>query len=321
MVHPTTQQCVICKPGFVCDRDNAKSLITLGYWRLNSYSDKAIACRLPGACCGDSDELAQDKRFAAGLATIRPAQLCKQLVTTSQFSYNCAPGYQGALCGECISGYGMSGNECIECTQMSLYNLLFAAVIVFYFMLVYTFLYLKSGDYESVALPAGKILILLCQQFSILSNLRVEWSPLITFSFDLFRVLCASFSFRLTFADCVLQMDVFSEFILSMLMPPILVGFLVVPAVAAYFRSRTEARAKASAIKEANRAGTVDPGELFALLPDEESVPYSLDVDAQARLNPDEAAWITLKVAAFRSIAIVGFLTYPMLLQVMPSET
>jgi hypothetical protein len=318
MVHPVTGECVSCKDGFVCDRDNPKSLISLGYWRLNSFSTKAIKCPLSKACCGDNDELQQDKRALDLRVTLRPSQLCQQLKSTNQFSYNCKDGYQGALCGECEPGYGMAGDECTVCDQMSLFTLLFAVVIVLYFVLVYTFLYLKSGDYQSIALPAAKIMILLCQQFSILSHLRVYWTRTITFSFDLFRVLSASFSFRVTFAECVLQMDIFGMFILAMCVPLLLIVFLIVPSIAAYFRSRAEMRAKASAIKEQNRAGTVDAGELFALLPEEESVPYSLDYDAQAQLDPDAAALIQLKVALCRAIAIVGFLTYPMLLQARP---
>jgi hypothetical protein len=325
-----TYECTECLKGFMCEPTVTKSLVKSGWWRLNKQSPTAIRCKTPSACCGDADELLEDKLKSMqatneNVMLIRPAQRCKKLTIAeggslsqeSQYDYNCAKGYMGAMCAQCTQQYGRSEGLCKICDEESLGQLSFAAIVCIYFLAIFMFLFLKSGD-ETITLPVAKLFLMLLQQISMISNLDVYWPPATSFALDVFRALSSSFSFEYYFGDCALQnLDVYEKFVLGLSVPPMVTIAIMMPPTLHYFRQKGALYAQMTKFKQDQKRGEVHVGTEFDGMADDESIPYdALAMDTQGLSNPLMAAKENLKDTFWRTIVIVGFLVYPMLLLV-----
>ena len=127
-----------------------------GYWRISNKTTDFIKCRIPSAC-------PEGRAAAFGAA-------------------ECSFGYQGAMCDDCIDGYGKDqAGLCAKCPSMGTSAGILAIIVLFTFVFLFFMIILaiQNNPIPTSSLGRATVLIALFattqQTMSLLSFLGVDW--------------------------------------------------------------------------------------------------------------------------------------------------
>eukprot|EP00026_Physarum_polycephalum_P000847 Phypoly_transcript_00848.p1 GENE.Phypoly_transcript_00848~~Phypoly_transcript_00848.p1 ORF type:complete len:1242 (+),score=130.10 Phypoly_transcript_00848:178-3903(+) len=193
-----------------------------GFYNLNG-NGSCLPCPPNAICNGGSDIRAKDNFYLldeSGMAStyVCPNGMCKNGTCTARRS--------GVLCGVCEEGYqSTSSGSCVECRKSHNSKALFGDIaLLWLFVVVLQFSSklpsrLPGHDRHAIS-GLTNIILFFLQTVSLVATPKETLERLFSF-FD--------FQFFLSFSQhCALKLDFFGNFLLSILMPLILLGILIV---------------------------------------------------------------------------------------------
>ena len=153
--YPNASQCLVCEENAQCS--GTPALVPKeGCWHSTPFSPFIRRCPVEKACSynGRTENLTQ--YYVADLS--KKLQWCNSSISVdlgncSDSYQQCAPGYEGVLCGTCADGYGHSASgECCACSHTRTTSILFTLLSAgFLFAVLSIKICLASRDVDAHA--------------------------------------------------------------------------------------------------------------------------------------------------------------------------
>eukprot|EP00741_Cyanophora_paradoxa_P011970 tig00020572_g11566.t1 len=208
------KSCIPCPQGADCSRGGADVRPASGYWQSPYEPGRFIQC-VNRACRHDYAEAVLKQKGAASMLALNITQ--SEFVATAQ---PCFDGYGGNLCTVCAPNYGRRNDfDCGLCPDPSTARLI-AAFVVFFLLLVATYMIRKHIKDVMVGIRENRSGIMLkigvdyLQIVSLAKGFQIRWPNIVREAFDIQTGIAAPLdSFGFISFDCMFDLNSLSGFV------------------------------------------------------------------------------------------------------------